>query len=258
MSFLLCAPSTVLLQESLGLVTPFAFNFHYDTPLQPNAQPMFRGLAFANFRLAEEAAAAQAALNGYDIHGRKLRVEFKRHLRMGEKEKIEREKALRRMRSAQALKPEDANDEPAPPLPQGHFVNQMTGAVDMGVPAYPFLQQQQPPYTGDSSLAHWQSSNASTSDMTEPYTPHFEGGASSASTSPALSTKTPPPSSGVRRPSQSAAAAKTGASSQRFITDRLVYLAAADFSLRLFCCLRSGHERRPDARDLQSRAPVQG
>ena len=41
------------------------------------------------------------ALNGYDISGRKLRVEYKKVLQAGEKERIEREKAIKRMRSMQ-------------------------------------------------------------------------------------------------------------------------------------------------------------
>jgi hypothetical protein len=68
-------------------------NYHVD-----NGQ--FRGLAFANFRHPFEADAALAALNGYDLQGRRLRVEYKRVLRAGEKERIERDKAIKRMRSA--------------------------------------------------------------------------------------------------------------------------------------------------------------
>ncbi|EIW73371.1 hypothetical protein TREMEDRAFT_70956 [Tremella mesenterica DSM 1558] len=78
--------------KSLGAPLPYAFNYHLDNGV-------FRGLAFANFRAYEEAAAVVAALNGYDVHGRKLRVEYKKVLQPGEKDKIEREKALKRMRS---------------------------------------------------------------------------------------------------------------------------------------------------------------
>jgi len=45
-----------------------------------------------------------AALNGFDVQGRKLRVEYKKVLQAGEKERIEREKAIRRMRSMQLEK----------------------------------------------------------------------------------------------------------------------------------------------------------
>lgn len=80
--------------ESLGAPLPYAFNYHHDNGV-------FRGLAFANFRAPEEAASVVAALNGYDVQGRKLRVEYKKVLQPGEKDKIEREKALKRMRSVQ-------------------------------------------------------------------------------------------------------------------------------------------------------------
>jgi R3H domain len=48
------------------------------------------------------------ALNGFDVQGRKLRVEYKKVLQAGEKERIEREKAIRRMRSMQLEKEQQA------------------------------------------------------------------------------------------------------------------------------------------------------
>nr|GAT55488.1 r3h domain [Mycena chlorophos] len=83
---------------SLAIPTPYAFNYHLDQ------QGSFRGLAFANFRQAADADAVVAALNGFDVQGRKLRVEYKKVLQAGEKERIEREKAIRRMRSMQLEK----------------------------------------------------------------------------------------------------------------------------------------------------------
>ncbi|KAJ3501755.1 hypothetical protein NLJ89_g9195 [Agrocybe chaxingu] len=83
---------------SLSIPTPYAFNYHLDQ------QGSFRGLAFANFRQAADADAVVAALNGFDVQGRKLRVEYKKVLQAGEKERIEREKAIRRMRSMQLEK----------------------------------------------------------------------------------------------------------------------------------------------------------
>lgn len=83
------------IQASLSIPTPYAFNYHLDQ------QGAFRGLAFANFRQAVDADAVVAALNGFDVQGRKLRVEYKKVLQASEKERIEREKALRRMRSMQ-------------------------------------------------------------------------------------------------------------------------------------------------------------
>ncbi|KAG9016075.1 hypothetical protein FRB93_011549 [Tulasnella sp. JGI-2019a] len=87
---------------SLNIPTPYAFNYHID------GQGQFRGLAFANFRMPQDADAVVAALNGFDVQGRKLRVEYKKVLLPPEKERIEREKALRRMRSMQLDKERDA------------------------------------------------------------------------------------------------------------------------------------------------------
>ncbi|KAF5330524.1 hypothetical protein D9619_005687 [Psilocybe cf. subviscida] len=83
---------------SLSIPTPYAFNYHLDQ------QGSFRGLAFANFRQSADADAVVVALNGFDVQGRKLRVEYKKVLQAGEKERIEREKAIRRMRSMQLEK----------------------------------------------------------------------------------------------------------------------------------------------------------
>ncbi|TFY78729.1 hypothetical protein EWM64_g5283 [Hericium alpestre] len=87
---------------SLSIPTPYAFNYHLDQ------SGSFRGLAFANFRQASDADAVVAALNGFDVQGRKLRVEYKKVLQAGEKERIEREKAIRRMRSMQLEKEHQA------------------------------------------------------------------------------------------------------------------------------------------------------
>ena len=88
-----------LAQASLSLPAPFAFNYHF-APEDPTS---FRGLAFANYRHPSEAAMVRAAMDGLEIMGRKLRAEFKKQLRPGEKEMIERTKAIKRMRSAQML-----------------------------------------------------------------------------------------------------------------------------------------------------------
>ncbi|EPT05405.1 hypothetical protein FOMPIDRAFT_1155185 [Fomitopsis schrenkii] len=87
---------------SLSIPTPYAFNYHLDQSGQ------FRGLAFANFRQALDADAVVAALNGFDVQGRKLRVEYKKVLQAGEKERIEREKAIRRMKSMQLEREQQA------------------------------------------------------------------------------------------------------------------------------------------------------
>ncbi|GAA5847618.1 hypothetical protein JCM9279_005326 [Rhodotorula babjevae] len=87
------------IMSSLALPPPFAFNYHF-APEDPTS---FRGLAFANYRDGHEAGVVRAAMDGLEIMGRKLRCEFKKQLKPGEKEAIERTKALKRMRSAQLL-----------------------------------------------------------------------------------------------------------------------------------------------------------
>ncbi|KAK7207517.1 hypothetical protein BZA70DRAFT_17380 [Myxozyma melibiosi] len=74
---------------SLGLTLPYAFNYHFD-------QGVFRGLAFANFATAEDTASVIKVLNGHEISGRKLRVEYKKMLPAADRERIEREKRSKR------------------------------------------------------------------------------------------------------------------------------------------------------------------
>lgn len=112
-------------QEDLQIPMPYAFNYHFD-------QGVFRGLAFANFRSGEEADAVVAALNGFDVSGRKLRVEYKKVLQAGEKERIEKEKAIKRMQSMQIEKERERVRR-----------NQLDGS-DYGQPLPPMPGQQQP------------------------------------------------------------------------------------------------------------------
>jgi RNA recognition motif-containing protein len=71
------------------LPQPYAFNYHFD-------QGVFRGLAFANFQNAEDTATVIDKMNGLDVQGRKLRVEYKKMLPEHERERIEREKREKR------------------------------------------------------------------------------------------------------------------------------------------------------------------
>lgn len=79
----------VSVMTDMGLPLPYAFNYHFD-------QGVFRGLAFANFTTAEETACVINSLNHYDLAGRKLRVEYKKMLPLVERERIEREKRIKR------------------------------------------------------------------------------------------------------------------------------------------------------------------
>ncbi|CUM65564.1 uncharacterized protein PRCAT00003210001 [Priceomyces carsonii] len=73
----------------LTLPLPYAFNYHFDNGV-------FRGLAFANFTSTDEASLVVNQLNGREIGGRKLRVEYKKMLPLQERERIEREKREKR------------------------------------------------------------------------------------------------------------------------------------------------------------------
>ena len=79
----------VELMTQMNLPLPYAFNYHFDNGV-------FRGLAFANFTSADETAAVIDNLNHFELHGRKLRVEYKKMLPLQERERIEREKRERR------------------------------------------------------------------------------------------------------------------------------------------------------------------
>ncbi|KAK5651969.1 hypothetical protein OQA88_11512 [Cercophora sp. LCS_1] len=79
---------TALLAE-LGLPQPYAFNYHFDNGI-------FRGLAFANFQSPMDTQTVIEQLNGYEVQGRKLRVEYKKMLPEHERERIEREKREKR------------------------------------------------------------------------------------------------------------------------------------------------------------------
>src|SRR5271169_7152924 len=59
----------------LGLVPPYAFNYHRN-----KSDRAFHGLAFANFNTAHEAQAAVDVLNNYELDRRRLRVELKKKL----------------------------------------------------------------------------------------------------------------------------------------------------------------------------------
>ncbi|KAF9923844.1 hypothetical protein FBU30_006103 [Linnemannia zychae] len=72
--------------DNLDIPKPYAFNYHFDNGV-------FRGLAFANYRTAEETEMVVNAVNGLDVSGRKLRVEFKKVMPAAEQERREQDKA---------------------------------------------------------------------------------------------------------------------------------------------------------------------
>ncbi|KAK0625848.1 hypothetical protein B0T14DRAFT_561810 [Immersiella caudata] len=77
------------IMSDMGLPQPYAFNYHFDNGI-------FRGLAFANFQSPMDTQTVIEQLNGYEVQGRKLRVEYKKMLPEHERERIEREKREKR------------------------------------------------------------------------------------------------------------------------------------------------------------------
>jgi hypothetical protein len=73
----------------MNLPQPYAFNYHFDNGI-------FRGLAFANFSSPDDTAIVIEKMNGLEVEGRKLRVEYKKMLPEHERERIEREKREKR------------------------------------------------------------------------------------------------------------------------------------------------------------------
>jgi RNA recognition motif-containing protein len=59
--------------DELKLPQPYALNYHFENGA-------FRGLAFANFRIPGEADLVVNGLEGYDVMGRKIKVEYKKVL----------------------------------------------------------------------------------------------------------------------------------------------------------------------------------
>ncbi|KAF8934046.1 hypothetical protein BGZ58_005966 [Dissophora ornata] len=86
--------SLLAILDNLDIPKPYAFNYHFDNGI-------FRGLAFANYRTAEEADLVFNAVNGFEVQGRKLRVEFKKVMPAAEQEKRDQEKAAAAAMAAQ-------------------------------------------------------------------------------------------------------------------------------------------------------------
>ncbi|KAI6249263.1 RNA-binding post-transcriptional regulator cip2 [Erysiphe necator] len=88
-------PFSIKKEQMLSMMTdlkvplPYAFNYHFDGGV-------FRGLAFANFSSPEETKIVIENMNGLELNGRKLRVEYKKMLPLQERERIERDKREKR------------------------------------------------------------------------------------------------------------------------------------------------------------------
>lgn len=118
----------------LGLVSPYAFNYHRD-----KNDRVFRGFAFANFKTADEAQIAVDKLNNYELGGRRLRVELKKKKLSAEEEQRQRltRQSKGQVQSAQstetmsmileilnpALRPRIIYREPSIPIPQSGIMS---------------------------------------------------------------------------------------------------------------------------------------
>ncbi|KAH7337370.1 hypothetical protein BKA66DRAFT_448585 [Pyrenochaeta sp. MPI-SDFR-AT-0127] len=131
-SFAVKKEHLVQLMTVEGLALPYAFNYHFDNGV-------FRGLAFANFTTAEEAAMVMEALDHYEIHGRKLRVDYKKILPLAERKRIEKEERERRGQLSEQLNPL-LQPQYLPPTLISSDVSQMAPRPPNPLPA----QQQQP------------------------------------------------------------------------------------------------------------------
>jgi len=110
----------------LGLPLPYAFNYHFDNGV-------FRGLAFANFATAEETSAVIGSLNGRELGGRRLRVEYKKMLPYQERERIEREKRERRGQlEEQHQKPDPSQSPLVQPASHQHSHHSLSSALSSG------------------------------------------------------------------------------------------------------------------------------
>lgn len=99
------------------------------------------------------------------MQGRKLRVEYKKVLQAGEKERIEREKAIRRMRSMQLEKEQQQHQhqqQQIQPTPQPHF-------DDFPVITSPFTPQRSYSGTNYQSTQQYSPPSAPPLSTTQPY-----------------------------------------------------------------------------------------
>jgi len=106
----------------LGLVPPYAFNYHRN-----KADGAFHGLAFANFNTPRDAQNAVDVLNNYELDRRKLRVELKKRLPAEEEQ---RQRLVRQTRR-QTTQPTPLPSEPEQSRPsvQEVLTTTLSGAV---------------------------------------------------------------------------------------------------------------------------------
>jgi RNA recognition motif-containing protein len=130
-----------------GLPLPYAFNYHFDNGV-------FRGLAFANFTTPEETSAVINTLNHMDLHGRKLRVEYKKMLPAHERDRIERDKRERRGQLQEQHQPINGplSNNPSQLHTQGSMNSLNSGPTTTSPSPLSTRSAMKPPGTGKISL----------------------------------------------------------------------------------------------------------
>lgn len=80
----------------MDIPTAYAFNYHFDNGV-------FRGLAFANYKTPEDTEIVVNAVNGLEVGGRKLKVEYKKMLPETNNDDKKKERELTPSSSLQKL-----------------------------------------------------------------------------------------------------------------------------------------------------------
>jgi RNA recognition motif-containing protein len=96
----------------LGLVPPYAFNYHRN-----KSDRAFHGLAFANFNAPHEAQAAVDTMNNYELDRRRLRVELKKRLPAEEEQRQRLARQSRRQLPQTQISPLTQETQPAESMP---------------------------------------------------------------------------------------------------------------------------------------------
>ncbi|SCU96232.1 LANO_0E12904g1_1 [Lachancea nothofagi CBS 11611] len=180
--------------SKMNLPLPYAFNYHFDNGV-------FRGLAFANFATTDETTQVVHSLNGKEIGGRKLRVEYKKMLPQMERERIEREKREKRgqleeqHRTTSALSLQSLNKSSSGGNPNANSPGNSLAQLSTNDGSNATVQRPQTPSEGLSNIANQNippplSSNAS-SQMFHNF---VSGGSSNATGAPTNPLMSPQPS----------------------------------------------------------------
>lgn len=157
----------VEIMTRMNLPLPYAFNYHFDNGV-------FRGLAFANFTTAEETQAVIQHMNGKDLHGRRLRVEYKKMLPQAERDRIEREKRERRGQLEEQHRP-SMGSQLQPSTSMSSMVGGGSGSMQARTPSPGNARMAQGQYKNDARIIDRWLTRFTAIDMNDPVTLHYYG-----------------------------------------------------------------------------------